>query len=109
MVNDLVGVADPVIGWNDFDELLFDFLWSFRFGEREAATDAQDMGVDNDAFSLVEANAEDDVGGFASGAGDGDELGEGLRDLGVEVGDEFARCALEGFGLVAEEAGGADE
>ena len=81
VMDDLVGVADPVVGRNDLDELLLNFLGRFRFGESEAAADAQDVGVNDDAFSFVEADAEDDVGGFAGGAGDGDEFGEGLRDL----------------------------
>ena len=32
-----------------------------------------------------------------------------MGDLAVEFFDDFAGCALDGFGLVAEEAGGADE
>ncbi len=108
-MDDLVGVADPVVGREYLYELLLDFLWSFRFGETEAATDTQDVGVDDDAFGFVEADAEDDIGGFASGTGDGDEFGEGFGDLRVEIGDEFAGRALERFCLVAEEAGGADE
>ena len=87
MVDDLVGEADPVVGREDSGEFLLDFLGSFRFGEGESTADAQDVGVNDYAFSFVEADAEDDVGGFAGGAGDGDEFGECLRDLGVEVCD----------------------
>ena len=76
------------------------------FGHAEAAGDAEDVSVDDDAFSLFETDAEDDVGGFAGCAGDGDEFGEGLRDLAAEVSDDFAGGAVNGFGLVAKEAGG---
>ena len=67
---------------NDLHQLLLDFFGGVAFGEVEAAGDAEDVGVDDDAFGLAEADAEDDVGGFAGGAGNGDELGEGLRGHG---------------------------
>lgn len=67
------------------------------------------MGINDDAFSLVEANSKDDVSGFASCAGDGDELGQGLGDLATEIRNEFARSSLERLGLVVKETGSADE
>jgi len=65
--------------------------------------------VDDDAFGLAVGDAEDDAGGFACRAGDGEEFGHGLRDLAVELLGDDAACALDGFGLVVVEAGGADQ
>ena len=109
VMNELVGKRDPVVLGNDLHEFLLDLLGGFGFGQAEAAGDAVDMGINDDAFGLVETDAEDDVGGLAGGAGDGDELGEGLGDLAVEFFGNFAGGSLDGFGLVTEEAGGADE
>ena len=109
MLNDLEGEADPAVARENLHQLLLDFFRGVGFGEFEAARDAEDMRVDDDALGLAERDAEDDVGGFASDAGDGGELGEGLRHLAVEVGDDLAGRALDGLGLVVVEAGGADE
>jgi len=109
VVDELMGEGDPAVLRNHLHQFLLDFLGRVAFGEAEAVGDAEDMGVDHDAFSFAEADTEDDVGGFAGGAGDGDELGEGLGDLTVEIGDDFAGSALDGFCLVVVEAGGADE
>ena len=109
VVDELVGEVDPATLREDAHQLLLDFLGCVALGEPEAAGDAEDMGVDDYAFGFAERDAEDDVGGFAGRAGDGCELGEGLGDLAAEFGDDFAGRALDGFGLVVEEAGGADE
>jgi len=108
-VNHLVGEADPVVARQDLHQFLLDLFGRLGLGEFKAARDAEDVRVDHDAFGQTVADAEDDVGGFAGGAGDGDELGECLRDLAVEVGENFAGSALNGFGFVAEEAGGLDK
>ena len=90
-------------------KFLLDLLRCVAFGKLEAARDAEDVCVDDDAFGQTVADTQNDVGGFARGAGDGDELGEGLRNLAVVVGENFAGSALNGFGFIAEEAGGLDE
>ena len=71
--------------------------------------DAKDVRIDNDAFGFAEADAEDNIGCFAGCAGNGDELGECLRDFAAEPFDNGLGGALDGFGLVVEEAGGADQ
>ena len=45
---------------------------------------AEDVGVDDDAFCFSVGHAENDVGGFAGRAGDGDEFSEGAGDFAVE-------------------------
>ena len=90
-------------------QFLLDFFGGVAFGEAETAGDAEDVRVDDHSFGLAEADAEDDVGGFAGRAGDGDEFGQVCGTWPSNVGDDLAGRALNGFGLVAEEAGGADE
>jgi len=109
VADELVTEGDPAGLRDDAHQVLFYFGSCVSLGEREAASDAEDVGVDYDAFGFVEAHAQDHIGGFASSAGDGDEFGERLRDFAVEVAEDLLRRALDGFGLVVEEAGGADE
>ncbi len=85
------------------------FCGCVAFGEAQTVGYAKDMGVDYDAFGLAETDAENYVGSLAGCAGNCDQLGKSLRDVAVELFDDFACGALDGFGLVAEEAGGADE
>lgn len=70
--------------------------------------EAEDVGVYDDAFGDAVEAAEDDVGGFAGYSGKAEEFWHGFGDYAVEFRQEEARCALEGFGFVAVEAGGAD-
>ena len=109
MMDELVGEGDPAVLRNNLHQLLLDFLRRVAFGQAEAAGDAEDVRIDHNTFGLAKADAENDVGGLSGCAGDGDEFGQGLRDLAVEFFDNLARRALNGFGLVVEEAGGSDE
>lgn len=109
MVDELVGEVDPAAWGDDPHQFLLDFLGRVAFGQAESAGDAEDVRIHHDALSLLEADTEDDVGGFAGGAGNGDQLRKGLRHLAPKVLDHLAGGALDGFGLVVEEAGGAYE
>ena len=109
MMDELMREGNPAVLRNDLHELLLDLLRCVAFGNAEAAGDAKDVGVDDHAFSLAEADAENHVGRLSRGAGDGDQLGEGLRNLPAEFGDDLAGRALNGFGLVVKEARRADE
>ena len=108
VMDELVGEGDPAVLRNDPHQFLLDFLGRIAFGQSEAAADAEDVRIDDYPLGFAEADAEDYVGGFAGGAGEGDQLGEGFGNLAVEVRDDFAGRALDGFGFVAEEAGGLD-
>ena len=109
VMDELVGKGDPAVLGNDPHQFLLDFFGRIAFGQAETAGDAEDVRIDDYALGFAEADAEDHIGGFAGGAGDGDQLGQGLRDLAGEVCDDLAGRALDGFGFVAEEAGGPDE
>jgi len=103
VVDDLVGEVDPAVLGNYLHQFLFYFLGRVAFGKGKAMGDAEDVRIDNHAFGFFVADAENDVGRFAGCAGDGDEFGEGLGDLPIEISDDFAGCALNGFGLVVIE------
>ena len=109
VMDELVGEGDPAILRKNLHQLLLNFFCCLRIGEAEAAGDAEDVRVNDYSLSFAEADTENDVGGLAGCAGNSDEFGESLRDLAVEVADDFVGCSLDGFGFVAEEAGGADE
>lgn len=109
VVDELVGELDPVAVGDDFHEFLLDLGGGVGFGEAEAAGEAVDVGIDDNAFGEAKTDAKDDRGGFAGCAGDGDEFVECLGDLAGEFFSDDAACTLDGFGLVVEEAGGADE
>ncbi len=67
------------------------------------------MGVDDHTDGDLIPAAKDDVGGLAGDSGKLEQLFHGLRHLVAELLDHGLRRALDGLGLVAEEAGGADE
>jgi len=56
VMDDLVREADPAVVRQDLHQLLLDLLRSVAFGEREAARDAEDMSVHDDALGFAEAD-----------------------------------------------------
>lgn len=109
VVDELVGELNPAIFGDDFFEVLLDFDGVGVCGEFEAAREAEDVGVHNDAGGDAVPGAEDDVGGLAGDAGELEHLVHGLGDFAVEFFDENAGGADDALGFVAEEAGGLDE
>src|ERR1039458_5583060 len=105
MVDDLVGEIDPPLLSHDPHQLPLDLLRCVAVGQPEAVGDAKDVRIHHYAFSLAEADAEDDAGGLAGRAGNGGQLGERFRNPAAELLDYLAGRALDGLGLVAEEAG----
>jgi len=92
-----------------FDEVFLDFDRVGVFGQPEAFAQARDVGIDDDTRFDAVGVPKDDVGGFTSDAG---EVGEGVeiyRNFAIMFPDEGFRGGNEVLGLVAEEAGGADE
>ena len=67
------------------------------------------MGIDDDTGFNAVGVAEDDIGGFASDAGEVSEVLEILRNFTVMFPHEGFRGGDEILGFVAEETGGADE
>ena len=67
------------------------------------------MGVDDHAHRDSVERSQHYVPGLARHAGEGQNLFHGLRDLTPKLFDYDLRGSLDGLGLIAEEAGGADE
>lgn len=88
----------------ELHQLLLDFDRILGRGPAKPPAEAADVGIHDDASGGVEGVAEDDVGGFTSRAGDGDELVDRLRDLAMETLHEGGRHADQILGFVAEEA-----
>ena len=104
MEDDLVREDNPLLFWNDLHEVLFDLLGVGVFGQVEAGGDALDVRIDNDSGSDAIGGAEDDVGGLARSAGDGQHLFDGSGDLTAEFRDDLPGRSDDGFGFVVEEA-----
>src|SRR5918995_3998257 len=90
------------------EEIPLYLLRIFLLGETEPARDAPDVGVHDDALVHTEGVAQDHVRRLATDAGEGDELGHGAGDLPAVPLEQVARHPLQGAGLVAVEARGAD-
>lgn len=109
VVDELVREIDPAALRDDPHQFLLDFLGRIAFGQPKSVGDAEDMRIHHHAFGLLEADAKDDVGCLARRAGNGNQFGEGLRNLTAEVFNDFAGCALYGFGLVVKKASSPNE
>ena len=109
MVDDLVGEVDPATLWKDLHQFLFNLRRGVAFSQPKASGDAENVRIHDHAFSLAKADAENDIGRLAGRAGNGDQLSQRLRNLTAELLDHLAGGALDGFGLVVKEAGGADQ
>ena len=103
-----MGEGDPALLREQLHQILFDPFRIVVFGEPEALRNALDVRVDDHSGGDAEGRTENDVGRFAGGAGHGEESVDVARDLAAEIGEDFAGGAGDGFGLVVEEAGGAD-
>jgi len=109
MVNQFVGKGNPPVLRDNFHEVLFHLFGRGVGGEFQAAGEAEDMGVDDHADGNTVSDAEDDVGGFAGRAGDGEKIFHLLRNFAVEVGNDLPRRTLNRLRLVVVEASGADD
>ena len=71
--NEPVAEKGPRVAGKEFDKVLLDADGVGECREAEALGEATDMGVDDDAFVFVEGISKDDIGGLASGSGEGGE------------------------------------
>lgn len=58
MVDELVGELYPAVAGDDFHQFLLDLLRVVALGEAEAAGEAEDVGVNDDALGFSEADPE---------------------------------------------------
>lgn len=108
VMDELVGELDPVVLGDDVHQLLLHLFGVGGIREAEAVGEAQDVGVDDDAFGDAVGDSEDNVGGFAGGSRDGEQFGHGFWNFAVEVLDDAPGCSGDGLGFVVIEAGGFD-
>lgn len=78
-------------------------------GEVEAFGETFDVGIDDDAGVETEGVAEDDVGGFAGDAAEGEEFFHRARDVATEALADGGHGFVDGEGFVSEEAERLDE
>jgi hypothetical protein len=57
VMDDLVRKGDPAILRDDVHQFLLDLLGRVAFGKAEAVGDAEDVGIDDNAFGFVEGDA----------------------------------------------------
>jgi hypothetical protein len=57
MVDELVGEGDPAILRENLHQFLLDFFGCIALGEAQATGDAEDVRIDDYAFSLAKADA----------------------------------------------------
>ncbi len=96
-----------VLGGDDGSEVRFDFVGIGLGGKSQALGEAQDVGVHTDG-RLAEGIAQNDVGGFAADARQGEEVGETVGDLAAELSNEESGGLADGAGFVAVEVDLAD-
>ena len=109
VVDQLMREGDPTVLRNELHQVMLDLLRLVVDRKLKPAREAQDMRVDDHADGdLIPAPAHD-VGRLAGDAGKLEQLFHGLRDLVAEALDDGFGGALDGLGLIAEEAGGADQ
>ena len=109
MPDEEMGEEGPVLLGDDFHECLFDFDGIVLPGQSHPAGKTTDVGIDDDAFGEVEGVAEDDIGGLSAHSGQLVQVLHGLRHLSAVIPDQSRGATADGFGLGAEEAGGADQ
>ena len=63
----------PVLLWNQFLKVQFNFFRGRRFGETQPFGKPLDVGVDNDSLVDVEGIAKYDIGGFSANSAEFDE------------------------------------
>lgn len=108
MSDEKVAGGDPVAARQQLRKLGLDAVRISGGRPAEALRQAADVGIDDHRRNL-EGGAEDDVGGLASDAGEGDQLAKGGWDLAVVVLHQPLRTADEVAGLGMVKAGGTDQ
>src|ERR1700730_10009372 len=66
------------------------------------------MGINHQAFVLLEPGSQHYIGSLSRYPRQGEELGHLARDLATEVGDNFLGGSDHGLGLVSKKTSGAD-
>ena len=99
----------PTILREEFHQVLLDADRVAEFGEAEPLREAANMGIHDDAFIFRKGISEDDIGRFASCAGNGGEFCQGIGNHARMPLDEHLAHGANVLRLVPIESCGADE
>lgn len=108
MENEPVRKERPILLRDELHQDRLDFFRIGLAGEAEPGGEARDVGIDHHADVDAVGVSENDVGGFASDAGELHERVHGCGNFSVVVLDEELAAGADVFGLVAVEADGAE-
>lgn len=98
----------PVFARNNFGKIGFDLDGIGVFSEAESPGDSADVSIDYNSFVFAKSVTEHDVGSFAADPRDFDQLFHGIGDLASVVLHQGFSHADQGFSLVAEKTGRAN-
>ncbi len=104
-----VAEVSPTRLRKEFHQVLLDADRVAEFGEAEPLGEAADMGIHDDAFIFRKGISEDDIGRFASRAGNGGEFCQGIGNFARMPLDEHLAHGADVFRLVPIESRGSDE
>jgi len=109
VVDEFVGELYPAVFGDDLFEVLLDFDGLGVGGELEAAREAKDVRVDDDAGGDAVPGAKDDVRGLARDAGELRHLVDGFGNFAVEFVHEDTRGGNDVLCFGTEEARALDD
>tara|TARA_Y100000385_G_scaffold144526_1_gene150041 strand:- start:806 stop:1126 length:321 start_codon:yes stop_codon:yes gene_type:complete len=96
--------GDPVVSWNFPYKVPFCPNGIFCFCQGESTRDATYVCIDNNTLSHTKSTAEDDVCRFSADSRQGCQFLNRLRDVSIELINEFATATLDVFGLRPKES-----
>ena len=108
MVNQLQRKLDPLFLGDDLHEILLNLDRIGMFGEVEPPRDTLDVRVHHNPRRDSIETTQDNIGCFASGSRNRDQLLHGLGDFAAEIGENLPGGSDQGLCLAAEETGGPD-
>jgi len=109
MPDEPVAKVCPLGPWNELHQVLFDLFGRGLFRQAESRGESLHVGIDDHAFVDVEGIAKDDVGGFATDAGERRERGHVAGNLAVVPRYKCGATGADVFRLGAEKACRADQ
>src|ERR1017187_1821389 len=104
-----VGEINPVFSRNHFHQGLFDLFRCRLPGQSQATRQSHDVRIHDNTFRFAIGDAENDIGRLAADAVELDEFTERVGYFAVMCFRDVLATIADGAGLVAEEAGAANQ